>query len=106
MTVKTPSPFLLAVQMDVQPEHAAVFQDVYDTEHVPALLQVPGIVSVRRYMRQDTLRIALGGTVHEMRFPDEPTFSAFYEIESPDVLASTAWSRAVDQGRWSTAVRP
>ena len=105
MTVKTP-PFLLAVQMDVLPEHEPVFQDVYDNEHVPALLQVPGVVSVRRFMRRGLLRIALGGTVHEFQFPNEPTLTALYEIDSPEVLTGEAWSGAVDQGRWSTAVRP
>lgn len=102
----TKAPFLLAVQMDVEPDHEDLFQEVYDKEHVPTLLRVPGVRSVRRFLRADVLRIALGGKVHEMRFPSEPMFSALYEIESPEVLTSEAWSLAVDRGRWSSAVRP
>jgi hypothetical protein len=36
----------------------------------------------------------------------EPRYSALYELESPDVLVSDAWARAVDQGRWPGQVRP
>jgi hypothetical protein len=36
----------------------------------------------------------------------EPTFSAVYELESPEVLVSDAWAKAVDQGRWPGQVRP
>ena len=42
----------------------------------------------------------------EVAFPAEPVFSAFYELESPDVLASEAWSKAVEQGRWAAEIRP
>ncbi len=36
----------------------------------------------------------------------EPRYSAVYELESPDVLTSDAWAKAVDRGRWPTEVRP
>ena len=36
----------------------------------------------------------------------EPKYSAVYEIESPDVLTSEAWAKAVDAGRWPSEVRP
>jgi hypothetical protein len=31
---------------------------------------------------------------------------AIYEIDSPDVLMSTAWTEAGEQGRWPVEVRP
>ena len=37
---------------------------------------------------------------------DEPKFRALYEIESPDVLLSEAWAKAVDAGRWPGEIRP
>ena len=37
---------------------------------------------------------------------NEPKYTALYEIESPQVLTSEAWSKAVDSGRWPAAVRP
>jgi len=35
-----------------------------------------------------------------------PRFHALYELESPDVLLSEAFAKAVDQGRWPGQVRP
>ena len=35
-----------------------------------------------------------------------PRYSAIYELESPDVLTSPAFAKAVDEGRWATHVRP
>ena len=31
---------------------------------------------------------------------------ALYELESPDVLVSDAWGKAVDTGRWPDEIRP
>ena len=36
----------------------------------------------------------------------EPRYTAVYEIESPEVLTSEAWSKAVEAGRWPSEVRP
>jgi hypothetical protein len=97
---------LLSVQMDVPSEHEQIFHDVYDTEHVPSLLEVPGILSVRRLRREATLKIALGGQITEFQFPKEPNFTALYELESPEVLVSAEWVKAVEAGRWGEMVRP
>jgi hypothetical protein len=35
-----------------------------------------------------------------------PRYTAIYELESPDVLVSDAWARAVEAGRWPEEVRP
>ena len=40
--------FLFIVSMDVQPDKEVVFNDVYDTEHIPLILKVPGVLSARR----------------------------------------------------------
>jgi hypothetical protein len=37
---------------------------------------------------------------------DGPAYTAIYELESPDVLASEAWGKAVEAGRWPAEVRP
>jgi hypothetical protein len=36
----------------------------------------------------------------------EPSYNALYELESPEVLVSDAWAKAVDWGRWPGEVRP
>ena len=38
--------YVFVASMDVTPEAEALFNEVYDTEHVPNLLQVPGVRSV------------------------------------------------------------
>ena len=45
------------------------------------------------------------GRVRASAYESEPTFVAFYEIESPAVLASNAWAAAVERGRWPGEVR-
>jgi hypothetical protein len=35
-----------------------------------------------------------------------PTYTAIYEIDTPDVLTSAAWADASELGRWPTEVRP
>jgi len=44
-----PPEFLLAVQMDVDPEQEAEFNDWYNQEHCPMLLSVPGMLGARRF---------------------------------------------------------
>src|SRR2546426_5714022 len=36
----------------------------------------------------------------------EPAYNALYEGESPAVLTSDAWAKAVEEGRWAEHVRP
>ena len=97
--------YLMIASMDVDPEHEAVFNEVYDQEHVPNLSKVPGVVSVTRYKRE-TLTMNIGGERKTIEIPNEPIYTAIYELESPDVLTSAAWDKAVEQGRWPSQVRP
>ena len=99
------SRYLLSASMDVEPAVEKLFHEVYDTEHVPLLLKVPGVVSVTRFKRQP-LTMIIGGERRTMTIDSEPMFSALYELESPDVLLTDAWARAAEQGRWPAQVRP
>ena len=42
------SKYLFVVSMDVDPGKEALFNEVYDTEHVPNLSKVPGVHAVAR----------------------------------------------------------
>ena len=97
--------YLLSAAMDVEPGKDAIFNEVYDREHVPNLLTVPGVVSVARVKKRE-LTLVLGGERKTIVIEGEPTYNAFYEIESPDVLTSKAWAEAVEKGRWPAQVRP
>jgi len=99
------SKYLFVASMDVEPDKESLFNEVYDQEHIPNLLKVPGVISVARY-RMRELTMLIGGERKVMRFENEPQHHALYEIESPDVLLSDSWGEAVEQGRWAQEVRP
>jgi hypothetical protein len=97
--------YLFAAGMDVDADKEALFNEVYDTEHIPELLKVPGVLAVTR-MTLAPLRMSIGGEVKQIVAEGEPKYSAVYELESADVLTSAAWAAAVEKGRWPTQVRP
>jgi len=97
--------YLFIASMDVDPEKEALFNEVYDQEHVPNLLKVPGVKSVTRLTREP-LTLSIGGEKREIVAEGEPKYSAIYEIDGPDVLVSQAWAEAVEAGRWPGEVRP
>jgi hypothetical protein len=99
------SRYLFTAAMDVQPDKEALFHEVYDREHVPSLLAVPGVIAVARF-KLEPLTMSIGGELRTIVVENEPRFSAVYEIESPEVLTSAAWAKAVEQGRWPGQVRP
>ena len=72
MTISTRYVFLAS--MDVTPEAEGLFNEVYDTEHVPNLLQVPGVRSVTR-MKGDSARFAIADAMHELAAPS-PIYTA------------------------------
>ena len=97
--------YLMIASMDIDAEHDAIFNEVYDQEHVPNLLKVPGVLGVSRYKR-GTLTMNIGGERKTIEIPNEPTYTAIYELESPEVLTSPAWDKAIEDGRWPAQVRP
>ena len=96
--------YVFIASMDVTPEAEALFNEVYDTEHVPNLLQVPGVRSVTR-MKGEPARFAIAGGLRELPAPS-PIYTAIYEIDDPQVLESPQWAEAVERGRWPSEVRP
>ena len=99
------SRYLFTAAMDVEPGKDALFNEVYDQEHVPHLRRVPGVISVTRAVL-DTLRITMCGETKNADTQGVPRYVCILELETPDVLTSTEWAKAVDAGRWPTQVRP
>ena len=99
------SRYLFSAAMDVEPGKETLFNEVYDKEHVPLLLQVPGVISVARFKTQE-LTMIIGGERKTIVVENEPKYRALYELESPAVLTSEAWAKVVDAGRWPGEVRP
>jgi hypothetical protein len=99
------SRFLFTAAMDVEPGKDAIFNEVYDQEHVPSLLEVPGVIAVARFKRRE-LEMFIGGERRKIVIEGEPSYTALYEIESPSVLVTPQWAAAVEKGRWPGQVRP
>jgi len=97
--------YVFIASMDVAPEKETLFNEVYDTEHVPLLLKVPGVLAVTRATTAP-LEMVMGGEKRTIVAAGEPRYSAIYELESADVLTSAAWAAAIDSGRWPGEVRP
>jgi hypothetical protein len=97
--------YIFIASMDVDADKENLFNEVYDTEHIPLILKVPGVISAKRY-QSVPLTMTLGGEDKTIVAQGEPRHSAVYELESADVLTSKAWAQAVDAGRWPTEVRP
>ena len=97
--------YLFIVSMDVTKEKEALFNEVYDKEHVPMLLTVPGVRSVTR-LKTEPADFNIGGERKVLDGKGQPTYVAIYEIDSPDVLLSAAWAEMGEKGRWASEVRP
>lgn len=82
---------LLAVAIDVEPGIEAEFNEWYNTEHLPQLGAVPGVLAARRFQ-------AAGADV-------ERKYLALYHLTSPDVTRSAAWSKAANTP-WTEKMRP
>jgi len=86
--------WIFVVQLEIPAAQEATFNRLYDDEHVPALLAVPGVRSCRRYRLEWADTTAM------------PRYLAIYEVDGPDVPKSAAWRRASDSGDWPREVRP
>ncbi len=81
--------------LDIDKEHEEEFEDWYNTEHLPNLSRVPGVLRARRY-RLNAEASHLKG--------DPPVYMAAYEMERCQVLESEEWQRAADTP-WTRRVR-
>jgi len=84
------TPYVFWVMMDVEPHREALFNQLYDEEHLPALLKLPGSVNAVRY------RTSAAG---------EPRYLCAYEVDTPDLPMSRLWNDTSDVGRWKPEVR-
>ena len=103
MPITTKYVFLVA--MDVANEKEALFNEVYETEHVPLLMKVPGVRAVTR-LKTHSAAFNIGGEHKILDGGGQTNYLAIYEIDGPDVLLSKEWAEAGEKGRWPQQVRP
>lgn len=86
--------YVYVVQMDVPQELEAEFNRIYDKDHVPTILKVPGVRSCARYRLDHS-------TVATM-----PRYLAIYELDRAEIIDSPQWQEASDLGAWKPKIRP
>ena len=86
--------YLYLVQMDISAEHEDEFNRIYDTQHVPNILNAPGVRACTRYRLEST------------DVPGVARYAALYEVDSADVPQSEGWVAESDKGDWASKIRP
>lgn len=75
---------VIIVVLKPRPEFEDEFNDWYNTEHVPTLVKVPGIIQARRYVEESSR-----------------SYLALYLCTSVDVMQSDDWRVAVKRTPWT-----
>lgn len=72
----------------------ALFNEIYETEHIPNILKVPGVIGITRF--RDHLPSENGRLV----------YSAMYFLSQADLPNTPEWKALSDLGRWKPIIRP
>jgi cyclophilin family peptidyl-prolyl cis-trans isomerase len=80
---------LLIVQTDIEPEMEEEFNRWYEEEHIPRLLNVPGVIMARRGINTG----------------NGQKYIAIYEHEDLDVQYTSAYKNAIET-EWTKKIRP
>jgi len=83
--------YIFTAAMSIGPDREGLLNEVYESEHIPALEKVPGVIGIHRYRRVE---------------PADTFYLAVYEIATTEVPSGPFWLSARDLGRWPTEVRP
>ena len=82
------------VMMDIPADMEYEFNRVYDTQHVPNIVNAPGVNSCTRYKVEST-------NAEKMA-----RYAALYDIDSPEIPTSDGWLAESEKGDWPTTIRP
>lgn len=90
----TGSDYIYFLQQSVPPELEAKFNDLYGGDHIPLMMQAPGVKACTRYKLEysDT-----GGT---------PDYLAIYAIDKAGTPRSPEWKKQTGLGAWPRQIRP
>ena len=86
--------YIYVVQTNIPADLEAEFNRLYDEEHVPSFLKVPGCHKITRYR------------LEKSEDPRMQKYLTIYEVDSPAVVESETWRKAREYGQWMTAIRP
>lgn len=88
------APYFYMVTFEIAPEDEREFNEIYDTDHIPNILQVEGVLGVTRL--KDGAPNEKGWLV----------YSAIYWLARPEIPDTPAWKAKSEIGRWPPVIRP
>ncbi|MYC07910.1 MAG: hypothetical protein F4X57_12195 [Chloroflexi bacterium] len=87
--------YILLIQMDIPTELENDFNRLYESEHIPNLLQVDGVHSCTRYRLESSSDDGMA------------RYAAIYEVDAPGIHQTDKWQRQADiECDWMTKIRP
>lgn len=93
-TTTSEVPYFYMVTFEIAPEDEKDFNEIYDTEHIPNILQVEGVLQVIRLRDEEY-------TPQGWR-----KYSALYLMTRSDLPSTPQWRAKSDLGRWAPVIRP
>ena len=84
---------IFVVQLAIASEHEARFNEVYNTDHLTHMIQVPGAINCGRYRLQWSDNT------------DMQQYIAIYEISDPTAPQTAAWKQQAGKGAWPVEIR-
>ena len=90
----TDSDFIYFLLQSIPPEFDEKFNLLYNTDHIPLMLQTPGTSSCTRYKLLHSDGSGL------------PDYLAIYAVDESNRPRSPEWKRQTSLGAWPTQIRP
>lgn len=86
--------YFYMVTFEIDPADEALFNEIYETEHIPNITKVPGMLGVVRFRD------------HEANERGWLVYSALYYLDRSDLPDTVEWKTESDKGRWAPVIRP
>jgi hypothetical protein len=87
------SDYIFFILLSIPAEHDAKFNEIYDTDHLPTMVSIPGVRDAARYKLEWSDNA------------DMQTYLALYHIDDPELPRSDLWAKHGAMGRWPVEIR-
>lgn len=88
------SDYIFFILLGVPATIEARFNTVYDTDHLPHMVRIPGVRDCTRYKLEWSDNA------------DMLAYLALYHIDDPELPRSDTWKKHAAMGQWPTEIRP
>jgi len=88
------APYCMTITFEIAPADEAEFNDIYDNDHIPTIMKLPGVREVLRFRDAEA---------NESGFL---VYTAIYFMTEPDLHETPEWKKLSDTGRWMPVIRP